>query len=111
MKNWKIWKILKSQKGFPTEKYVFPCSSDNCLVRAACTQACDKIEMDDTKIRDLFDELKACPDCGSPQFYEGPSGGMSTNMQCTGCGHWFNIGLPLFADRIHIGADGRFERT
>ncbi len=88
-------------------KYEFPCSSDNCLVRAACTKPCEKIEMDDDKLKDLFEEHKCCPDCGSESFHEGPSGGMATNVKCAGCGHWFNLGLPLFIQRIHI-SDGRF---
>ena len=110
----KLWKkskkMLKTEKGMViAEKYQFPCSSDNCLVRAACTKPCEKLVMDDEGIRELFNEHKACPDCGSSQFYEGPSGGMTTNMKCAGCGHWFNVGLPLFVQRIHI-SEGRFHR-
>lgn len=108
--NWKFWKILKSEKsviiGEVKESY-FPCSSDNCLVRAACTKPCEKIEMNDDKLKDLFLEHDACPDCGSSKFMEGPSGGMSTNVKCRGCGHWFNLALPMFIERIHI-SDGRF---
>jgi hypothetical protein len=26
-----------------------------------------------------------CPDCGHDQFFEGPHGGMSVNVQCAGC--------------------------
>ncbi len=33
-----------------------------------------------------------CPDCGSKEFYEGPSGGICTNWKCAGCGSKFNIG-------------------
>lgn len=42
-----------------------------------------------------------CPDCGTARkFYEGPSGGMSTNIQCE-AGHWFNV-TPVIgiAERI-----------
>ena len=45
-----------------------------------------------------------CPDCGSTKFYEGPSGGSSTNWECAGengvfgCGHKFN--LCFFSDYI-----------
>ena len=31
-----------------------------------------------------------CPDCGSERWFEGPSGGMSTNIKCAGCGIWLN---------------------
>ena len=89
-------------------KHEFPCSSDNCLVRAACTKACDKIEMDDHKVKELFEKFEVCPDCGSENFMEGPSGGGAVNVKCRGCGHWFNLGLPLFIQRIHIGSNGRF---
>jgi len=91
------------------DNYVYPCSEDNCLVRMACTKPCDKLEMNEDKIMDLFLKLNACPDCGSDQFMEGPSGGMATNVKCLGCNHWFNLGLPLFIQRIHIRG-GRFRQ-
>jgi len=96
--NLKFWK---------KEKELFPCSSDNCLVRMACTKPCDKLEMDNDKVKELFLKYNKCPDCGSEKFSEGPSGGMSTNVQCGGCGHWFNMALPIAIDRIHI-SDGKF---
>lgn len=44
-----------------------------------------------------------CPDCGArfKGFMEGPSGGMSTNIMCFGCKHWFNV-TPVIgiADRL-----------
>lgn len=97
---------IKEEKS-PVEK--FPCSSDNCLVRMACTKPCEKIEMDDEKVKELFLEYNACPDCGCETFMEGPSGGMAQNVKCNGCGHWFNLGLPLFIQRIHISKE-RFHR-
>lgn len=42
-----------------------------------------------------------CPDCGSEKFYEGPSGGMSINIKCAGCGSWFNDMGPFGIERIH----------
>ena len=35
----------------------------------------------------------ACPDCLAvgKGFYKGPSGGMSTNIQCVECEAWFNV--------------------
>lgn len=86
----------------------FPCSDKDCLVKMVCNKACDKIEMDDGKLKDLFLKYNACPDCGSESFMEGPSGGAATNVKCNGCGHWFNLGLPLFIQRIHVGEGGRF---
>ena len=47
------WNFLKKVK---IKKYVFPCSSDDCLVRVACTKACEKIEMDESKLADIFTE-------------------------------------------------------
>ncbi len=90
------------------KEHKFPCSDDNCLVRVTCKQACDKIIIDEDKLKDAFLKHEACPDCGSESFHEGPSGGMATNVKCAGCGHWFNLGLPLFIQRIHINTDGRF---
>ena len=99
--NWKFWKRNKLRS------YKFPCSDNECLVRVACTKPCEKIEMDEDKLLDIFTELKGCPDCGTKDFYEGPSGGMSQNMKCSGCGHWFNFCLPFSIERIHI-ANGKF---
>lgn len=47
-----------------------------------------------------------CPDCGSKKgFYEGPSGGMSTNIFCSACGQGYNF-TNIFgeghAERIYI---------
>lgn len=110
--NWKFWQrpkevIERAIDTAMTKHYKFPCSSDNCLVRVACTKPCEKIEMDDDKVKDLFMKYNACPDCGCETFMEGPSGGAATNVKCNGCGHWFNLGLPLFIQRIHI-SEGKF---
>ena len=42
-----------------------------------------------------------CPDCGGEGFFEGPSGGMSTNISCATCKHRFNV-TPILriAERI-----------
>jgi hypothetical protein len=43
-----------------------------------------------------------CTYCGGTEFYEGPSGGMSTNVLCANpkCRHWFNAtpALDLLED-------------
>ena len=82
-------------------KYEFPCKA--CLVQASCnfSKPCDKLEMDDDKVKDLFLQYNCCPDCGSEVFFEGPSGGAATNVKCQGCGHHYNMGLPLFIQRIN----------
>jgi hypothetical protein len=84
------------------DKYKFPCQ--DCLVKASCTfsKPCDQLEMDDEKVKDLFLKYNCCPDCGSERFHEGPSGGAATNVECGGCGHWYNMGLPMFIQRIHL---------
>lgn len=106
--NWKFWNCLKSKKEIINEKDRFPCSSDNCLVRMSCTKLCEKIEMDNDKLKKLFIKYyKVCPDCGCTKFIESPSGGMTANVKCSGCGHWFHMGLPLFIQRIHM-SDERF---
>jgi len=83
-------------------KTEFPCQ--NCLVRASCdfSKPCDKLEMNKEKLLQLFLKNSCCPDCGSKTFHEGPAGGASVNVQCSECGHWFNMALPLFVDRIHL---------
>jgi len=97
---WKFWNKNKVRK--------FPCSSKECLVRVSCTQACEKIILDDYLLKKMFLTYNACPDCGSERFKEGACGGAAQNIKCSGCGHWFNMGLPLFIQRIHISDDGRF---
>lgn len=88
----------------------FPCSSDNCLVRAACTKPCEKIVWDEKQLWELIQTYRRCPDCGSEHIVEGPSGGASTNVKCTGCGHYFNLGIPLFVERIHCSEE-RFYKA
>ena len=80
----------------------FPCQ--NCLVRASCnfSKPCDKLEMDNEKVKNLIIKYRCCPDCGSEELNEGPSGGISTNVQCARCGHWFNMCLPFSIERIHV---------
>lgn len=34
-------------------------------------------------------------ECGCKNFYEGPSGGMMTNISCADCGTWYNIAPEL----------------
>lgn len=91
--NFKFWEKLTKQK--------YPCV--DCIVRPICnfSKPCNELEMDEEKIRNLFLKYKCCPDCGSTTFREGPSGGMSTNMRCDGCKHWFNMSLPISVERIH----------
>jgi len=93
------WKKLKFWK---TNEYKFPCI--NCFVRPICnlSKSCDKLELNENKLKDLFSKYKCCVDCGSKKFIEGPSGGMITNFKCAGCGHWFNMALPLFIQRIRM---------
>jgi len=107
--NWSWLKAWKKKINISIEPiHIFPCSDDACLVRMACTKPCEKIEMDDDVLKALFVKYEACPDCGSDSFSEGPSGGMAQNVKCNGCEHWFNLGLPLFIQRIHI-TDGKFN--
>lgn len=47
---------------------------------------------------------KICPDCKHYPvvLYEGPSGGMSTNVFCGNCGHGYNI-TPMMQRAEDIG--------
>jgi len=67
-------------------------------LRTSC-QACGVTYLDDADhVTQAFKHGK-CPDCGSTEFYEGPSGGLCTNIQCAGCQHWFNH-CGFFVERI-----------
>lgn len=52
---------------------------------------------------------RKCPDCGSKKgFYEGPSGGISTNIFCVNrlCRSGFNVtNMVGIADRIGVKGD------
>lgn len=60
-------------------------------------------EDEPTRLRNAFNR-QHCPDCGSREFLDGPSGGMSQNIECAECHSRFNIavfsGTVLFAERI-----------
>ena len=84
------------------DDYKFPCKE--CLVQSSCdfSKPCNQLEMDDNKVKELFLKYECCPDCGSEKFHEGPCGGLAQNVECGGCGHWYNLGLPIFIQRIHV---------
>jgi hypothetical protein len=117
--NWKIWtwklkkdKITKTIT-LQTDEYIFPCK-DCLILPSGCRQLCDKVEMNEAKFRadaqraNTNQESLTCPDCGGQMWYEGPSGGMSQNIRCGKCKHWFNFGGPFgFTERIHVGENGR----
>jgi len=72
-----------------------------------------------------------CTYCGGEDFYEGPSGGLSTNVLCANpeCRHWFNdtpmgledlnriestdeekaIALKAAEERVQAGMDRKYE--
>jgi hypothetical protein len=96
IKQWKKW--------FPPTPPIYPCQE--CFMTTleqGCTQLCDKMEMDDDKLLKNITTHGKCPDCGAGKFWEGPSGGMSVNITCCGCGHKFNNSMPLAFERISIG--------
>lgn len=117
LKFW-TWKIKKNKETGTLEtqfedKYVFPCA-DCIVLPGKCMKLCDKVEMEDDKIKiagELANKDKehlTCPDCGGQEWYDGPCGGMSQNIKCGKCGHWFNFGGPFgFTQRIHVGENGR----
>jgi transcription elongation factor Elf1 len=43
-----------------------------------------------------------CPNCESGPLYEGPSGGMSTNIRCRICGQGYNVTPGMGIDNIGI---------
>lgn len=51
-------------------------------------------KLTDVEVRTL--DSGRCPDCQSERFQEGPHGGMSVNIKCSGCGARFNI-VPRLA--------------
>jgi len=46
-----------------------------------------------------------CPDCGHPEFLEGPRGGLAINIKCPNCGAKFCIvpGIPGPFGKSRIG--------
>jgi hypothetical protein len=53
-----------------------------------------------------------CTYCGGTKFYEGPSGGMSTNVLCANekCRHWFNA-TPFGLDDLKRVEPTEQEKT
>jgi len=84
--------VIKNEK--------FPCKDCIIFPMGECNALCDRVEKDNKEVMKLFLKYNACPDCGSEKLYEGPCGGASQNVTCAGCGHRFNLGLPLFIERI-----------
>lgn len=50
-----------------------------------------------------------CPRCGGDQWHLGPAGGMSENIMCSGCEHWYNYyqGIIPMDDLHQVGLDRR----
>jgi len=84
---------------FWKKKTKFPC--EDCLVLPkGCKHLCNKVEMDNEKLRWRVKSLSrkdklVCPDCGNTDWYGGPCGGLSQNIMCSKCKHEFNIGAEL----------------
>jgi hypothetical protein len=53
---------------------------------------------------------RRCPDCGST-LADGPRGGLSQNVLCSGCGSRFNDTLAFGVDRISDAGAGTGRRT
>lgn len=51
------------------------------------------VELDAYGLFKFIRDNDQCPDCRVKplRLLEGPSGGLSTNVQCGDCGNWFNI--------------------
>jgi hypothetical protein len=83
-------------------KHKFPC--EDCIVLAVgnCRELCDKVEMDNERVKTLFEIHMVCIDCGCKTLLEGPCGGLAQNVMCSNCGHKFNFGPPLFIHRIGV---------
>lgn len=45
----------------------------------------------------------ACPNCDNKEFYEGPSGGMATNVKCAKCGLKWNVVIGTLFPWQYIG--------
>jgi len=52
----------------------------------------------------LYSNNFKCPNCEGGPLYEGPSGGMSTNIRCRLCGQGYNI-TPAMGLIQNIGVD------
>ena len=106
-----IEKFKKYKRKKMIKRIIYPCSDKNCLVRSSCTKGCDKLLYKKEELTEFFTKYSACPDCGSEKFFGGPCGGLSQNVKCAGCGHYFNFALPLFVERIHLGPNNEFIKS
>jgi hypothetical protein len=60
----------------------------------------NNVKPSDQEITDYMRKYNRCPDCGCDGFLEGPSGGLSQNVECAGCGARFNMMGPFGVERI-----------
>jgi len=68
-----------------------------CALLKSATNEMDKLAEGINYWKEGF---KNCPDCGSPNFLEGPHGGHSVNIKCKKCGATFNWMGPFGIERI-----------
>ena len=81
----------------------YPCSECHLVISGVeCKELCDKVEMNDNKLRAHMMDHNTCADCGVAKWYMGPCGGASQNIKCAGCGHKFNHALPMLFERISL---------
>lgn len=49
-----------------------------------------------------------CPNCQGTEWHIGPSGGLSTNIMCLSCEHWYNYHQGIIPmDDLHQVGVGR----
>jgi hypothetical protein len=69
------------------------------------------IETDDTEAQQLYDRMLrvGCVECRRqpPKFFEGPSGGLCTNIFCGWCGQGYNV-TPMVGWAQKIRKDDRY---
>lgn len=95
------WFEQIKKKLFPPKPPSYPCTKCFILLGGAkCGEICNQVEMDNEKLLEHVIQHKTCPDCGGTQVYGGPSGGISTNIQCLTCAHKFNSGAPILFERM-----------
>ena len=60
----------------------------------------------------VLNEKYLCPDCGSPFFLLGPSGGMAQNIKCAdaACGSTFWFAPPFSPERIEDAGSAVYSR-
>lgn len=73
------------------------CQHEIDYMGADPTRFDDPMIIQEDKYYDIMN--KGCVWCGNDEFLKGPTGGLSVNVKCSGCGEKFNV-MPVGEENV-----------